>query len=279
MREFDLKSLTAAVRRMAYESCIILPSDIHAQLELARAGEDGSTARSILDDLLENAALAQEKSIPICQDTGMVQVHLRIGREVHFPGDPYAAIQEGVRQAYTENYLRKSIVADPLRRINTGDNTPAMIYTELIPGDQVQVSLSVKGFGSENMSRLAMLRPADGVEGVIGFVLQTVREAGPNPCPPIVVGVGIGGNFDKVAYLAKLALLRPLTQRHPDPYYAELEIELLRQINELGLGPMGLGGRSTALGAAIETLPTHIAGLPVVVNISCHATRHLEEVL
>lgn len=279
MREFDLKSLTAAVRRMAYESCIILPSDIHAQLELARAGEDGSTARSILDDLLENAALAQEKSIPICQDTGMVQVHLRIGREVHFPGDPYAAIQEGVRQAYTENYLRKSIVADPLRRINTGDNTPAMIYTELIPGDQVQVSLSVKGFGSENMSRLAMLRPADGVEGVIGFVLQTVREAGPNPCPPIVVGVGIGGNFDKVAYLAKLALLRPLTQRHPDPYYAELEIELLRQINELGLGPMGLGGRSTALGAAIETLPTHIAGLPVAVNISCHATRHLEEVL
>lgn len=209
----------------------------------------------------------------------MVQVHLRIGREVHFPGDPYAAIQEGVRQAYTENYLRKSIVADPLRRINTGDNTPAMIYTELIPGDQVQVSLSVKGFGSENMSRLAMLRPADGVEGVIGFVLQTVREAGPNPCPPIVVGVGIGGNFDKVAYLAKLALLRPLTQRHPDPYYAELEIELLRQINELGLGPMGLGGRSTALGAAIETLPTHIAGLPVAVNISCHATRHLEEVL
>ncbi len=279
MREFDVKLLTAAVRRMAYASCIILPSDIHARLELARAGEDGSTARSILDDLLENAALAQEKSIPICQDTGMVQVHLRIGREVHFQGDPYAAIQEGVGQAYTENYLRKSIVADPLRRINTGDNTPAMIYTELIPGDQVQVSLSVKGFGSENMSRLAMLRPADGVEGVIEFVLRTVRDAGPNPCPPIVVGVGIGGNFDKVAYLAKLALLRPLAQRHPDPYYAELEIEILRQINELGLGPMGLGGRSTALGVAIETLPTHIAGLPVAVNISCHATRHMEEVL
>lgn len=279
MREFDVKLLTAAVRRMAYESCIILPLDIHAQLKLARAGEDGITARSILDDLLENAALAQEKSVPICQDTGMVQIHLRIGREVHFQGDPYAAIQEGVRQAYTENYLRKSIVADPLRRINTGDNTPAMIYTELIPGDQVQVSLSVKGFGSENMSRLAMLRPADGVEGVIEFVLRTVRDAGPNPCPPIVVGVGIGGNFDKVAYLAKLALLRPLAHRHPDPYYAELEIEMLRQINELGLGPMGLGGRSTALGVAIETLPTHIAGLPVAVNISCHATRHLEEVL
>ncbi|MGI6090210.1 MAG: fumarate hydratase [Saccharofermentanales bacterium] len=279
MREFDVELLTAAVRRMAYESCIVLPSDIRKQLELARAGEDGITARSILNDLLENATLAQEKSIPICQDTGMVQVHLRIGREVHFPGDPYAAIQEGVRQAYTENYLRKSIVADPLRRINTGDNTPAMIYTELVPGDRVQVSLSVKGFGSENMSRLAMLRPADGVEGVIEFVLQTVREAGPNPCPPIVVGVGIGGNFDKVAYLAKLALLRPLAQRHSDPYYAELEIEILRQINELGLGPMGLGGRSTALGVAIETLPTHIAGLPVAVNISCHATRHREEVL
>lgn len=279
MREFDIKLLTAAVRRMAYESCIVLPSDIHKQLELARANEDGITARAILDDLLENATLAQEKSIPICQDTGMVQVHLRIGREVHFPGDPYAAIQEGVRQAYTANYLRKSIVADPLRRINTGDNTPAMIYTELVPGDRVQVSLSVKGFGSENMSRLAMLRPADGVEGVIDFVLQTVKDAGPNPCPPIVVGVGIGGNFDKVAYLAKLALLRPLAQRHSDPYYAELEIEMLRQINELGLGPMGLGGRSTALGVAIEILPTHIAGLPVAVNVSCHATRHREEVL
>lgn len=274
-----MQILTAAVSKMAYESCIFLPPDVQTHLEAARAREDGITAQAILSDILENAALARSEAIPICQDTGMVIVFLKVGLDVHFMGDPYEAIQEGVRQAYVRNYLRKSIVSDPLRRVNTADNTPAMIYTELAPGDKVELRLAIKGFGSENMSQLTMLRPADGVEGVKQFVLKVVREAGPNPCPPVVVGIGIGGNFDKAAYISKLALMRPLGQSHPDPYYANLERELLNLINESGLGPMGLGGRTTSIGVAIETLPTHIAGLPVAVNINCHATRHAEEVL
>ncbi|HZW98158.1 MAG: fumarate hydratase [Clostridiaceae bacterium] len=279
MREFDVQLLTAAVRKMAAHSNQVLPFDVKAGLIEARESEDGLTAQSILDDILENADLAAKKAMPICQDTGMALVFLQVGLDIHFQGDPYEAIQEGIRQAYEENYLRKSIVRDPLRRINTADNTPAMIYTELTAGDQVKVSFAAKGFGSENMSRLAMLKPADGIEGVKQFILKTAREAGPNACPPIVIGVGIGGNFDKSALLAKQALMRPLDVRNGDPFYAKLEEDLLEQVNNSGIGPMGLGGRTSALAVAIEVLPTHIAGLPVAVNISCHATRHAEEVL
>ncbi|HHU07405.1 MAG TPA: fumarate hydratase [Clostridiaceae bacterium] len=279
MREFDVQLLTDAVRRMAAQSNQILSPDVYAGLVRARESEDGLTAQSILDDILRNADLAAGKAMPICQDTGMALVFLQVGRDIHFQGDPYEAIQEGVRQAYEENYLRKSIVKDPLRRINTGDNTPAMIYTELIAGNQVKVSFAAKGFGSENMSQLAMLKPADGVEGVKRFILKAAREAGPNACPPIVIGVGIGGNFDKSALLAKQALMRPLDVRNCDPFYAALEDELLEQVNNSGIGPMGLGGRTSALAVSIEVLPTHIAGLPVAVNINCHATRHAEEVL
>ena len=217
---------------------------------------------------------------PICQDTGMACVFAEIGQDVHITGGSFEeAVDEGVRQGYTEGYLRKSVVADPIRRGNTGDNTPAVLTVRLVPGDKLRLTLAPKGFGSENMSRLAMLRPSDGEQGVKDFVLDAVRRAGPNPCPPVVVGVGIGGTFDRVALLAKRALLRPLGSRHPDPYYAAMEQELLEKINELGTGPQGFGGRTTALGLQIETFPTHIAGLPVAVNINCHVTRHAEVVL
>jgi len=218
-------------------------------------------------------ALAKQKDLPVCQDTGMACVFVELGQDVHIDGDFESAIHAGVRKGYGEGYLRKSIVSDPLRRVNTDDNTPAAITLRLVPGEGCTITVAPKGFGSENMSRLAMLRPADGVEGVKNFVLETVRLAGPNPCPPIVLGIGIGGSFDKVAALAKHALLRPIDQPHPDPFYAELERELLEEINGLGIGPQGFGGRSTCLGLAIETAPTHVAGLPVAVNVSCHVTR------
>ena len=209
----------------------------------------------------------------------MACVFLKVGQEVHITGDVAEAIHEGVRQGYSQGYLRKSVVGDPLNRVNTGDNTPAMIYYDLVPGDQVEITVAPKGFGSENMSQIKMLRPSDGVEGVKDFVVKVVEEAGPNPCPPIVVGVGIGGTFDKAAYLAKKALMRPLDQRHPQPFYQDLEAELLERINALGIGPQGFGGKTTALAVNIETCPTHIAGLPVAVNINCHVTRHQTEVL
>ena len=209
----------------------------------------------------------------------MACVFLKIGQDVHILGDLRHAVDEGVRKGYGEGWLRKSVVRDPLDRVNTGDNTPAVLYTELVPGDRVEITVAPKGFGSENMSRIAMLRPSDGLQGVKDFVLQTVKDAGPNPCPPVVVGVGIGGTFDKAAYLAKTALLRPVDQRNEQPFYAELETELLEQINALGIGPQGFGGRTTALAVNIETYPTHIAGLPVAVNINCHVTRHKTEVL
>ena len=209
----------------------------------------------------------------------MACVFLKVGQEVHINGDVAEAIHEGVRQGYSQGYLRKSVVGDPLNRVNTGDNTPAMIYYDLVPGDQVEITVAPKGFGSENMSQIKMLRPSDGVEGVKDFVVKVVEEAGANPCPPIVVGVGIGGTFDKAAYLAKKALMRPLDQRHPHPFYQDLEAELLERINALGIGPQGFGGKTTALAVNIETCPTHIAGLPVAVNINCHVTRHQTEVL
>ncbi len=279
MRELAAQQLTDAVRRLCIEANCRLPGDVRRRIEDCRACESWAPARGILDKIIENYRIADEGQVPICQDTGMACVFLDIGQDVHISGDVQKAVDEGVRLGYEEGFLRKSVVRDPLDRVNTGDNTPAMLYVNLVPGEQVTVTVAPKGFGSENMSRIKMLKPSDGLEGVKSFVLQAVEEAGPNPCPPIVVGVGIGGTFDKAAYLAKKALMRPLDVRNEKPFYRELEQELLEKINTLGVGPQGFGGRTTALGVNIETLPTHIAGLPVAVNINCHVTRHETEVL
>ena len=256
-----------------------MPQDMKNCIRSSLDLETWPGAREILERIVENYEIADGENQPICQDTGVACVFLKIGQEVHIDGDVNEAVHEGVRQGYGEGFLRKSVVRDPLDRVNTGDNTPAFIYYELVPGDKVEITVAPKGFGSENMSRIKMLRPSDGVEGVVDFVVQTVEEAGPNPCPPIVVGVGIGGTFDKAALLAKMALLRPADEANENPFYAELERELLEKINALGIGPQGLGGRTTALAVNIETMPTHIAGLPVAVNINCHVTRHQKEVL
>lgn len=216
---------------------------------------------------------------PICQDTGVACVFLKIGQDVHINGDLTEAVNEGVRRGYRDGYLRKSVVKDPLRRVNTGDNTPAMLYIELVPGDKIELTVAPKGFGSENMSRIAMLKPSDGIEGVKNFILKTAEEAGPNPCPPIVIGVGIGGTFDKAALLAKKALMRSTDERNADEFYAELENEMLRKVSALGIGPQGFGGKTTALAVNIEAMPTHIAGLPVAVNINCHVTRHKSAII
>ena len=277
MREIKAEVISQRVAEMCIRANTVLPEDVCAALETARTHEDGVVARDVLDTIIENYHIANP--VPICQDTGMACVFLEIGQDVHIVGDLTQAVNSGVAKGYTEGYLRKSVVRDPLSRENTGDNTPAMLYTELVPGDELRITVAPKGFGSENMSRIAMLKPADGVDGVVNFVLETVRLAGPNPCPPIVVGVGIGGNFDKAALLAKKALLRPIGSRNETPFYAQLEETLLEKINALGIGPQGLGGRTTALGVQIETLPTHIAGLPCAVNINCHVSRHITEVL
>lgn len=280
MREIKVNKITEAVRRMCISSNYHLPEDVRQAIGTALEKEDGSIARGILGQLVENEKMASEREVPICQDTGMACVFLEVGQDVHLTGgDLYDAVHEGVRLGYTEGYLRKSVERDPIRRGNTGDNTPAMITTDIVPGDRIQITVAPKGFGSENMGALKMLKPSAGLEGIKDFILETVEQAGPNPCPPIVVGVGIGGNFDHVALLAKKALLRPVTIRHPDPFYAALEDELLDRINALGIGPQGFGGRTTALGVNIETLPTHIAGMPCAVNISCHVTRHETEVI
>ena len=279
MREIQANVLTETVARLAIEANCVLPCDIKKRIEDARANEPWETAQGILDKIIENYGIAEANTVPICQDTGVCCVFLKIGQDVHIVGDLRAAVDEGVKRGYGEGYLRKSVVKDPLRRVNTGDNTPAMLYTELVPGDKIEITVAPKGFGSENMSRLAMLKPSDGAEGVKAFILKTVEEAGPNPCPPVVVGVGIGGTFDKAAYLAKKALMRSTDERNADPYYADLEAELLEKINALGVGPQGFGGRTTALAVNIEWMPTHIAGLPVAVNINCHVTRHKTVVL
>ncbi|MBQ6235632.1 MAG: fumarate hydratase [Clostridia bacterium] len=279
MREIQANVLTETIARLAIEANCVLPCDIKKRIEDARANEPWETAQGILDKIIENYGIAEANTVPICQDTGVCCVFLKIGQDVHIEGDLRAAVDEGVRRGYGEGYLRKSVVKDPLRRVNTGDNTPAMLYTELVPGDRIEITVAPKGFGSENMSRLAMLKPSDGVEGVKAFILKTVEEAGPNPCPPVVVGVGLGGTFDKAAYLAKKALMRSTDEHNGDPYYADLEAELLEKINALGVGPQGFGGRTTALAVNIEQMPTHIAGLPVAVNINCHVTRHKTAVL
>lgn len=273
MRIISAADITAAVARLCIQANTQLPADITAALDRQRKQEPWPLAQETLELLWDNLEVAEAKNLPICQDTGMACVFVELGQDVHIEGNFEEAIHEGVRKGYGEGYLRKSIVGDPLRRVNTEDNTPAAITVHLVPGDGCAITVAPKGFGSENMSRLGMLKPADGVEGVKKFVVETVRLAGPNPCPPTVLGIGIGGSFDKVAYLAKKALLRPIDQPNPDPFYAQLEKELLEEINTLGIGPQGFGGLTTCLGLAIETMPTHVAGLPVAVNISCHATR------
>ena len=277
MRELACETVAAAVARLCIQANTRLPEDVKRCIRSARAAEDWGVAQDILDKIIENYSIGGDT--PICQDTGMACVFLEVGQEVHLSGDLTAAVNEGVRRGYAEGYLRKSVVRDPLDRVNTGDNTPAMLYTQLVPGDRVAITVAPKGFGSENMSRIAMLKPSDGLEGVRRFILDTVEQAGPNPCPPIVVGVGIGGTFDKCALLAKRALLRELGAPSPLPFYAELERSLLDEINALGIGPQGFGGRTTALAVHIETMPTHIAGLPCAVNINCHVARHATEVL
>ena len=279
MREIDAGRITEVVRRLCIEANCHLPQDMKNQIEACRAREGWAPAKEILDRIVDNYRAADSGNVPICQDTGMACVFLKVGQEVHVAGDIAGAVNEGVRQGYGEGYLRKSVVRDPLDRVNTGDNTPAMIYYDLVPGDQLEITVAPKGFGSENMSQIKMLKPSDGLQGVKDFVVKVVEEAGPNPCPPIVVGVGIGGTFDKAAYLAKRALMRSVDQRNPDPFYASLEEEMLEAVNRLGIGPQGFGGRTTALAVNIEQCPTHIAGLPVAVNINCHVTRHMTEVL
>ena len=277
MREINSSVITQAVAKMCVEANTSLPPDVRKSIVQARSAEDWPVAQDILDRIIENYTIGD--GTPICQDTGMACIFLEIGQDVHITGNLKDAVNQGVRQGYCDGYLRNSVVQDPIDRVNTGDNTPAMIYYDLVPGDKVKITVAPKGFGSENMSRIAMLKPSDGLDGVKKFIVDTVESAGPNPCPPIVVGVGIGGTFDKCALLAKRALLRETHSRNPNPFYAELEDELLDKINALGIGPQGFGGRTTALAVNIETLPTHIAGLPCAVNINCHVTRHVSRVL
>jgi fumarate hydratase subunit alpha len=279
MRIVEAALLAERVKELFIRANRSLPGDVRERIRFCYEGETWPNARDSLEKIIENFELAEQERVPICQDTGMACVFLDIGREVHIEGDIRAAVDEGVRRACAEGRLRASVVADPLRRVNTGDNTPAMLYIDLTDGDNITLTVAPKGFGSENMSQVKMLRPSDGERGLIDFVAGAVEAAGTNPCPPIVAGIGVGGNFDKAALLAKKALLRPLDVPHPDPYYAGLEREILKRINALGIGPQGFGGRTTALAAAIEVMPTHIAGLPAAVNINCHVCRHAREII
>jgi len=279
MREINAKIITDTVKKLCIDANCHLSGDIKECIQNAYKDETWQQAKEILAHIIENYKIADQKSVPVCQDTGVACVFLKIGQDVHITGDITAAVNEGVRQGYTEGFLRKSVVSDPLNRVNTNDNTPAMIYFELVKGDKIEITVAPKGFGSENMSQIAMLSPSDGIDGVKEFVKRVVKEAGPNPCPPVVVGVGIGGTFDKAALLAKKALLREVNKPNDNPFYANLEKELLQEINMLGIGPQGFGGKTTALAVNVEYFPTHIAGLPVAVNINCHVTRHKTEVI
>ena len=273
MKTIPASRIADTVATLCIQANTQLPADVKAALDAAQAAEPWPLAKTTLGLLQKNLVVAAEQNLPICQDTGMACVFIELGQQVQIEGDLEQAVNEGVRRGYGEGYLRKSITGDPLKRCNTDDNTPAFLSLHLVPGDEVKITVAPKGAGSENMSRLAMLKPADGVEGVKNFILDTVRQAGSNPCPPIVVGVGIGGSFDKCAYLAKKALLRPLDEPNADPYYAALERQLLDEINAMGIGPQGFGGKTTCLGVSIEKMATHVACLPVAVNISCHVTR------
>jgi fumarate hydratase subunit alpha len=275
MRQIKVKEITERVAQLVVQANVSLSEDVYQAISKAREEEESSSGREILQQLLDNANLAAETRLPLCQDTGLAVFFVELGQECCLDGDLYAAINEGVRQGYEQGYLRKS-VCHPLTRENTGDNTPAIIHIDLIPGDKLKLKFMAKGGGSENMSRATMLTPAQGWEGIKEFVVNRVAEAGPNPCPPIIVGVGIGGTFDYAPILAKKALFRPLNEPHNDPEIARMEEELLAAINDLGIGPMGMGGKFTALGVKIEMAPCHIASLPLAVNIQCHSARHLE---
>ena len=280
MREVSVSEITKNIREMCIEANHFLSPDMKQVFDEAVSREESLLGKQILNQLEENLRIAGEDMIPICQDTGMAVVFVKAGQEVHFTGGSLTeAVNEGVRQGYVEGFLRKSVVQDPIDRVNTGDNTPAVLHYEIVEGDQVEITVAPKGFGSENMSRVFMLKPADGIEGVKEAILTAVRDAGPNACPPMVVGVGIGGTFEKCALMAKHALTRDLSEEAPVPYVRELEKEMLERINGLGIGPGGLGGRITAFAVNIETYPTHIAGLPVAVNICCHVNRHAHRVI
>jgi len=280
MREINVNEITQVIKKLCIEANEHLPEDVKNAIKECRQKEDGVIAQGILDNIIDNFDIADNENVPVCQDTGMACVFMEIGQDVHITGgDLTEAVNEGVRLGYTEGYLRKSVVKDPVRRGNTGDNTPAVLYTEIVPGENIKITVGPKGFGSENMSQIRMFKPSAGLEGIKDFIIEAVKTAGPNPCPPMVVGVGIGGTFDRCALLAKKALMRPLDSENEDPFYADLEKEMLDKINELGIGPQGLGGRTTAIGLNIETYPTHIAGMPCAVNINCHVTRHKTEVI
>ncbi|MDP2873512.1 MAG: fumarate hydratase [Bacillota bacterium] len=280
MREVNAADITAATREMCIEACCVLPDDVRAALERARTAEESELGREVLSLLIENADIAAGQQVPLCQDTGLAIFYVEVGQEVHVTGAGLReAIDEGVRQGYRDGYLRKSVVADPFRRTNTGDNTPAVIYFDIVPGDRIKLTIAPKGAGSENMSALTMLTPADGVEGVRNFVVSRVVEAGANPCPPLVIGVGVGGTMEGAALLAKKSLVRKVGEPNPAPHLAQLEREILAAINDSGVGPQGLGGRTTALAVHVNAGPTHIACLPCAVNIQCHAARHVERVI
>ncbi len=281
MRDIDAKEVTKTVARLFQEANFLLPDDILASLKQARDSEESLVGRYVVDRILENAEIAAKEAMPLCQDCGVAVVFLELGQEVHITGgDLYTAVNEGVRQAYDEGYLRKSMVRQPYSaRINTKDNTPAIIYTDIVPGDKLKIIAMPKGGGAENMTRLAMLTPARGRQGIIDFVVNAVDKAGSNPCPPVIVGVGIGGTAEKTLMLAKRALLRKVGEPNPDDEVAELEKEILERINNLGIGPMGYGGRVTALAVHVEVFPAHIASMPVAVNLQCHSARHKEAIL
>ena len=281
MREIDVAQVTGAVKELCINTNIYLPDDVKQALRDALEKEESPLGREILQVILDNHGIAEGEKMPICQDTGAAIVFLEVGQEVHFTGGALEeAVNEGVRQGYSEAYLRKSMVGDPvIQRKNTGDNTPAIIYTRIVPGDRVKIVFAPKGGGAENMSEVRMMTAAHGIEGVKDFVVERVRKSGGNPCPPIVVGVGIGGSFERCAMLAKEALMRPIGEPNPDPVFDEVEKDILRRVNNLGIGPQGLGGRTTALAVHMKTVPCHIASMPVAVNIQCHASRHGEKII
>lgn len=280
MKTINIKQIIETVERLCIDANYYLNEDILTAFKEGILNEQSDIARGVLEKLVENAQTAKEEKMAICQDTGMAVVFVDIGQEVYIEGGALGdAINEGVRRGYDKGFLRKSVVRDPIHRVNTGDNTPAVIHYNIVPGNELKITIAPKGFGSENMSALKMLKPSDGIDGVKNFIVETVDKAGPNPCPPIVVGVGIGGTMEKAAFLAKKALLRPVNERSTVEYVRELEMEMLEKVNKLGIGAAGYGGTITALAVNIEVYPTHIAGLPVALNMSCHATRHAEAVL
>lgn len=280
MREIDVSEIIPKVRQMCMDANYFLGDDVRSALENAEKTEESPVGKGILGDILKNSQIAHDQQVPMCQDTGFAVLFVEIGQDVHFTGGTITdAINEGVRQGYADGYLRKSILGDPIKRLNTKDNTPAVIHYDIVAGDKVKIVFAAKGGGSENMSEIKMMKPSDGVEGLKEFVLDRVRRSGGNPCPPIIVGIGVGGTFERCAQISKKSLLREVGSKHADPYYADLEAELLEKVNNIGIGPQGVGGRTTALAVFIETHPCHLASFPVAVNIQCHAARHKEVII